>query len=153
LKLMTLNRNRQRAFIEYCVIPEWICLQCEAAALDSFCTENNRLEPQTVPIMSNVVLSIIVWVMDLYVSLGIELGLVSQHQELSIAFWYWDYLLSCGISCHTLMSKRQAKYISSKEIALDSNGVARSGDYVGYLKLRQMICRGVMRVRYFSSGS
>jgi len=43
LKLLTLNRNRQRTFIESCIIPNWIKLQREAAALDFAFNEKIRL--------------------------------------------------------------------------------------------------------------
>lgn len=146
LKLMTLNRNRQRAFIESCIIPEWNILQMKAEALDSLCDEYNRLEPQP-PFLQNFILSITLWIMDLYVSLGIELGLVCQNQELSIAYWYMDNLMSSSVSCNTLMGKRYSKYVAPKNETTNTN-LLRSHDNLGFLKTRQMICRGIMRVRF-----
>jgi len=99
--------------------------------------------------VSNYVLSFTIWIMDHYISLGVELGLTSQHEELSISFWYWDYLISCGISVHTQMKKRRLELVASEGTSKTDASAIWSGDYIDYLKLKQMLCRGLIRVSIF----
>jgi hypothetical protein len=147
LKLLTLNRNRQRMFIESCIIPDWIALQREAAAVDFVCCEEEKLDIHKIPVFSNYVLAFITFVMEHYVSISIELGLVSQHQEILSAIWYRDYLLSCGISVHTQMRKRHVDFMVTEEPSEGHGNKIWSSNLIDCLKLRQMLCRGLMRVR------
>jgi Mak10 subunit, NatC N(alpha)-terminal acetyltransferase len=104
LKLKLLNRNRQRAYIEAVMLPEWVLLQNEANLVDYHCQQqlqgtginggghSNHHPPNTY--ISRYVLSIVLRLMDRYVEAGIEVGLFSNHYDLSFALWYRDFLLS-----------------------------------------------------------
>jgi len=118
LKLRILNRNRQRAYIEAVLLPEWIPLQNEAQVVDVHCHQQLRqLEnggagassvssPPT--FFTRYVLSFLLHLMDRYVSSGIEVGLFhNSHHDLAFSFWYRDFLLN-GIN-QNLSVMRQTK--------------------------------------------
>jgi len=107
LKLRLLNRNRQRAYIEVVMLPEWISLQHEAHLLDVHYRRENGLDNTTPPHFSQYILSILVQLMDRYVTLGIELGFGYDHVDISFSFWYRDFLLKALLN--TLSRSRRSK--------------------------------------------
>jgi hypothetical protein len=94
LKVMILNRNRQRAYIEGIIFPDWGVLSQEAVVADATLQQDQKLGPEMLPHFSLYTLYLTVDCMDHFVALGIELGLHCSGYELSYAYWYRDFLLS-----------------------------------------------------------
>jgi hypothetical protein len=107
LKVMTLNRNRQRAYIEAVMFHDWASLQQEAHVVDVTHRKESAANATASPHFSLYILFTTVDLMDHYVALGIELGLFCGEHELAVAYWYRDFLLSSLLS--QLMSLRRAK--------------------------------------------
>jgi hypothetical protein len=113
LKLCLLNRNRQQAYLEAVMIPDWSSLQQDARVVDmNYCMEN-ELPPTFPPFLSHYVLCNLAWLMDHYIALGIELGLFHGHHDLAVAYWYRDVLLST--LSNTLTAMRRTKLDAQKQ--------------------------------------
>jgi hypothetical protein len=121
LKLRLLNRNRQRAYIEAVMLQDWMSLQNEAHSLDVHYRRENGLDNTTPPHFSQYVLTILIRLMDRFVTLGIELGLCQGHVDISFSFWYRDFLLKA--LSNTLLSTRR-----SKQAALAAAAAARPAE-------------------------
>lgn len=91
LKLQTLNRNRQRAYMDVIMFPEWVLLQMEATALDAHV---RSIDGTHAAVFTQYVLVVILRLMVQYISVGIELGLYCSHDDIGFAYWYLDFLLS-----------------------------------------------------------
>lgn len=111
LKLRTLNKNRQRAYIEVVMLPDWTSLQNEANLVDMHFRQLNNLDSNTPPHFSQYVLTLVIRLMERYVTSGIEQGLFYSHDELSHAYWYRDFLLSALMNNLSLM--KQAKAVAA----------------------------------------
>eukprot|EP00567_Pseudictyota_dubia_P002919 CAMPEP_0197449580 /NCGR_PEP_ID=MMETSP1175-20131217/22096_1 /TAXON_ID=1003142 /ORGANISM="Triceratium dubium, Strain CCMP147" /LENGTH=130 /DNA_ID=CAMNT_0042981745 /DNA_START=301 /DNA_END=690 /DNA_ORIENTATION=- len=94
LKVLALNRNRQRAYADALMLREWAGLKIEATAVDYYFRQEKGLDNQAPPFATNYVLYTTVWLMEHHLGTGVELGLFPGHHDLSVAFWYWDFLLS-----------------------------------------------------------
>uniref|UniRef100_A0A7S1ZHY9 Uncharacterized protein n=1 Tax=Ditylum brightwellii TaxID=49249 RepID=A0A7S1ZHY9_9STRA len=121
LKVLTLNRNRQRAYMDALMMREWSALQREATAVDYYYREDVEVQKQqqliasspittakpttTTPYVTNYVLGIGVWLMEHHLGIGVELDLFCGEHDLSIAYWYWDFLLSTRLNIVTSMRK------------------------------------------------
>lgn len=113
VKLFLLNRNRQQAYLDAAMIPDWASLQQEARAVDlNYCMEN-QLPTTSPPFFSHYILYNLVWLMDHYVALGLELSLFVGHHDLSVAYWYRDVLLSSLLN--TLGAMKQTKVVQHKQ--------------------------------------
>ena len=108
LKVLILNRNRQRAYIEAVMLHDWSSLQQEAHVVDLTYRKENGLSVNTPPHFSLYILYITVELMDHFVNLGIELNLFYGHHELTVAYWYRDFLLSSLLSQITSMRRVKA---------------------------------------------
>lgn len=104
LKVLTLNRNRQRSYIEAVMFHDWSALFHEANLVDTTYKKDN---PEAPLYFSIYVLTITIHLMDHYVSLGLELDLFCGEHEVGVAYWYRDFLLSSLIS--QISSMRQVK--------------------------------------------
>ena len=98
MKVQMLNRNRQRTYIESVMIHDWAALQQEASLLDVTYRKELNLEEGTSPHFSLYVMILTVELMEHFLALGVELGLFYGHKELSLAFWYRDYLLASQVT-------------------------------------------------------
>uniref|UniRef100_A0A7S2SAQ4 NAA35-like TPR repeats domain-containing protein n=1 Tax=Eucampia antarctica TaxID=49252 RepID=A0A7S2SAQ4_9STRA len=78
-------------------------IQKEASAIDYLFREEHKLDARTTPYVTNYVLSITVSILEHYLSLSIELDLFTGHHDLSIAFWYWDFLMSTQLNVSNMM--------------------------------------------------
>jgi hypothetical protein len=107
LKVMTLNRNRQRSYIEAVMLHDWVSLQQEAHIVDVTHRKESAANATAPPHFSLYILFTTVDLMDHFVALGIELGLFCGEHELAVAYWYRDFLLSSLLS--QLTSLRRAK--------------------------------------------
>ena len=173
LKVLVLNRNRQRAYIEAVMLHDWSSLRQEAHIVDAAC--NKDATPTSEPSFhfSLYVLCTTIELMDHFVTLGIELGLFCSEHELAVAYWYRDFLLSSLFTQLSTMrrSKFDAKQQQQAEMQAKSpkgkkkggkskkNGANNSQaqaptpqdledefDYL-LLNLKRGLCRGNVRVR------
>jgi CRISPR/Cas system-associated endonuclease Cas3-HD len=110
LKVLVLNRNRQRSYIEAVMFHEWSTLFREAQIVDATYKKQN---PDVPPYFSLYILSIAIHLMDHFVALGIELNLFCGEHEITVAYWYRDFLLSSLIS--QISTMRQIK-IGRKQV-------------------------------------
>lgn len=116
LKLFLLNRNRQQAYLDAAMIPDWSSLQQEARAVDlNYCMEQ-QIPTSSPPYFSQYVLYNLVWLMDHYIALGLELKLYVGHHDLAVAYWYRDVLLSSIVN--TLMAMQRQKLEARHKIQL-----------------------------------
>eukprot|EP00934_Nitzschia_sp_Nitz4_P001702 Nitzschia sp. Nitz4//scaffold182_size44100//14566//16872//NITZ4_007251-RA/size44100-augustus-gene-0.19-mRNA-1//1//CDS//3329539556//1702//frame0 len=98
LKLQLLNSNRQRAYLEAVMFGDWAALSPEGRVVDLALRNDSNLGPDTPPYFSIYILYTTAGLMDHFVALGIELQLFCGHDELSMAYWYRDFLLSAVIN-------------------------------------------------------
>ena len=171
LKVMMLNRNRQRAYIEAIILPDWGILSQEAVLADSAMKQDPRLGPETLPHFSLYALYLTVDFMDHFVAIGIELGLHCSDYELSYTYWYRDFLLSTLMT--QLNSMRQARSAAKQArqalASTGKRGKKKGGkstkkpplqvgtkiepedaeDDLEYMliSLKRVLCRGLVRVR------
>ena len=105
LKLHTLNRNRQRNYLDVVMLKDWNGLQEEAATVDICFQREFGLEGNTGSMLyvSNYVLATTIGLMEHHVGLGIELEIFNGHYHLLTAFWYRDFLLSTRLNVMTGM--------------------------------------------------
>eukprot|EP00566_Odontella_aurita_P008196 CAMPEP_0113592378 /NCGR_PEP_ID=MMETSP0015_2-20120614/37801_1 /TAXON_ID=2838 /ORGANISM="Odontella" /LENGTH=666 /DNA_ID=CAMNT_0000498883 /DNA_START=46 /DNA_END=2043 /DNA_ORIENTATION=+ /assembly_acc=CAM_ASM_000160 len=109
LKVLALNRNRQRAYADALMFREWAGLKMEAAAVDYYYKQEKDSDLQSTPFATNYVLHTTVWLMEHHLGTGVELGLFPGHHDLSVAFWYWDFLLSTQLNISTVMRKAKVE--------------------------------------------
>ena len=172
LKVLMLNRNRQRAYIDAVMLRDWSSLFEEAHLVDSTYKKEN---PETPLYFSLYVLIHTIQLMDHFVALGIELDLFCGEHETAVAFWYRDFLLSSLLS--QLSTMRQVKKLNkqAKVQAAESKNTSRqqrgkkkgrkTGSSKGgtqiqaptaedmedefdflLLNLKRGVCRGIVRV-------
>lgn len=161
LKLLSLNRNRQRAYIEVVMLPEWDALQAEAGVVDM----QVRQDPSapTAPYFGNFIWSIVVSLMERYVTTGIELGLCYSHEELSFALWYRDLLLSLMVQHMSSMKEIKATERKNAKAAAQKSNKGKKKNRVkasvpeatieekeddlevAVFSLKRHLCRGMVR--------
>ena len=117
LKVLVLNRNRQRAYIEVVMLHDWVALRQEAHIVDVTWKREVPNSQEMPPHFSLYVLYTTVDLMDHLVTLGIELNLFCSIHELSVAYWYRDFLLSSLFSQVSTMrrGKLLAKQLESQQ--------------------------------------
>lgn len=93
LKLMALNRNRQRSYLEI-MLGDWSALREEAYVADMSNHQDSGIQSELQPHFSLYVLSTTIILMDSYIDVGVELQLFYSEHELNLAYWYRDFLLS-----------------------------------------------------------
>ena len=127
-KVLLLNRNRQRPYIESIILKEWAHLQHESQKLDYYlrpppndvnpypsnATSNhsghNTSSSTTIspPLyMTHYVLSHTLNIMEHYIGLSIELQLWKGGTDASMVYWYLDFILSTQLSVWTRMKHYQ----------------------------------------------
>jgi len=106
LKVLALNRNRQRSYIDV-MLGDWSALREEAYIVDTTYHQDNRGAQELQPHFSLYVLSLTIELMDNFVGLGVELELLCNEEELAVAYWYRDFLTSSLLS--QIGSMRQGK--------------------------------------------
>jgi hypothetical protein len=149
-KLRLLNRNRQRAFIEAVIIQDWSRLQQEANVMDVRYRKEKGLGP-TLPFISHYVLANLVEIMDMHVSMGVELSLFRSQDDLAAVFWYRDFLLSTMLNVMSAMRRTKETAGSGK---LNEDGVAQGIGQetaeqdlaITILECKRSLCRGLVRV-------
>ena len=163
LKLRVLNRNRQRAYMEAVIIHDWSQLQQEAHIVDVQYRKEKDLDTKLPPFISHYILSNLVSLMDFHVSIGVELSLFRTHEDLAVAYWYRDYLLSTLLNNMIVM--KQTKEAHNEVVAKtgkgkkkhnnhkkDANGKSQHKSDAEYeldflvLECKRSICRGLVRV-------
>lgn len=127
-KLLTLNRSRQRTFMDALMFRDWADLQRDAALVDvSFKEEFQLTGNHPTLFVTNYILSITVGLMEHHVGLGIELGLFNGHYHLSTAYWYRDFLLSTNLNIvTTLKAQLQQRKAMQAKIAREEAASAKS---------------------------
>lgn len=171
LKVMLLNRNRQRTYIEAVMFPDWAALNQEAQLLDATMMKDVRFgAPQ--PHFNHYTLYLTLDLMDHFVALGLELELLRGDFEIAAAFWYRDFLLSGVINQLAAMrqfkaeakqqaaaaaaatsSKRGKKKGGKNQKKNQTNGSQRpepedvEDEFEFWLvNLKRILCRGIVRV-------
>lgn len=119
LKVLVLNRNRQRAYVDAVMLHDWSSIFQEAQVVDSAIKKES---PEAPPYFSLYVLSITIHLMDHFVTLGLELDLFCGAHEVAVAYWYRDFLLSSLVSQLSTMRQlkvahRQAQQAAEKQAA------------------------------------
>jgi hypothetical protein len=105
LKLYTLNRNRQRNYLDT-MFRDWKVLQKDASSVDLCFQKEFQLDSRTtLPYVSNYTFLTTVGLMDHHIGLGVELELFHGHYHLMTAFWYRDFLLSAKLNVVTSVRK------------------------------------------------
>lgn len=123
-KVIILNRNRQRAYIEAVMFHDWSSLQQEAHIVDVTHRKESAANATAPPHFSLYILYTTVELMDHFVALGIELGLFCGEHELAVAYWYRDFLLSSLLS--QLSSLRRAKLAAKTAEREQAEAAAKS---------------------------
>ena len=168
LKVLILNRNRQRAYIEAVMFNDWSSLQQEAHIVDVTYRKANGLDMNSPPYFSLYILFITVELMDHFVNLGIELNLFCGHHELASAYWYRDFLLSSLLNQLSSMrrakiatnnsqteaaiskasprgKKKVGKHNAKKQVNGNAEGTEEEFEFL-LLGLKRGLCRGIVRV-------
>jgi N-alpha-acetyltransferase 35, NatC auxiliary subunit len=128
LKLRLLNRNRQRAYMEAVIIQDWAQLQQEAHIVDVHYRKEKGLDNKSPPYISHYVLGNLVELMDLHVTIGVELSLYQSQEDLAIVYWYRDFLLSTLLNNMTAMRRtKEAAAILNEHHNIDSTSSSKSG--------------------------
>jgi len=162
LKLLVLNRNRQRTYMEAIMFHDWSALQQEAHVVDMNHRQEELLRDAAAaavpPYFTQYALYTMVWLMDHHVALGIELRLYCGQHDLAVAYWYRDFLLSSLLN--TLSSIRGAKKLSQQldqRHQQQQNGSNKSADEdlqddmeVMIIGFKRSLCRGIVRVGFGS---
>ena len=174
LKVMLLNRNRQRTYIEAVMFPDWGALIQEAGIVDLALKQDPRFGPDSLPHFSIYTLYLSIDCMDHNVALGVELNLTCSSYELMVAYWYRDYLLSALINqCATMRKnkaeakqllqtqqanngsptkkgkkkggKNQKKSQANAKLRPSAEDVEDDFDFM-VINLKRLLCRGIVRV-------
>jgi hypothetical protein len=95
LKLRILNPCRQRNFIELVMINDWISLQTEGHVIDIHYREHVQAPKGSLPpFLTQYVIMNLLKIMDRHLAVGFELQIYRSHLDVSMAFWYRDFILS-----------------------------------------------------------
>jgi hypothetical protein len=124
LKVLLLNRNRQRTYIEAVMFHDWSSLQQEAHVVDVTIRKEDGLTANSPPHFSFYMLFITVDLMDHFVSLGIEMNVFCGQHELAVAYWYRDFLLSSLLN--QLSSMRRAKMAADDAQQQEAEAAAKT---------------------------
>lgn len=152
LKLLLLNRNRQRTYLEAVMFPDWTALHGEAHAVDVAQRQELNLAVDMPPFYLQYVLCTTVVLMDHFVTLGIELELFQGQHDLGVAYWYRDFLLSTLLT--TLSQMRQA--MAKRQHTANHNGDQKQESHPSkedqerdfafrYVGFKRSMCRGLVR--------
>jgi hypothetical protein len=133
LKVLLLNRNRQRAYIEAVMLQDWSSFRQEAHIVDMTFKKENPSLSESAPHFSLYILCITIELMDHFVVLGLELNLFCGEHELAVACWYRDFLLSSLLSqVSTMRSARMtAKQVEAQQQITANNTKPHKGKKKG----------------------
>jgi hypothetical protein len=171
MKLLTLNRNRQRAYIEAVMLQDWISLQAEAQLVDAQYRKDNPTDDASLPCMSYFALFILIDLLDRHLSSAISLNLFYEHHDIAFAYWYRHYLLSAQLNqfssmrqtrkaAKAAMLQQQQQQQSESKRGKKKNAKKVNGDVVdlqdtpedsedevfqALLGLKRMLCSGILR--------
>jgi len=139
LKLRILNPNRQRAYIEAVLFPEWIPLQNEAQMVDMHChqqqtalgNDSSGASKNPPAYFTRYALSTLISLMDRYVASGVEVGLShNSHNDLAFAIWYRDFLLNALNQNLSMMRQTKEAAASRKHEKPPAKGKKNHGKKV-----------------------
>lgn len=118
LKLRALNRCRQRSYIEMVMLHDWIALLGDAHMIDAHFRESAEDAAATSPFLSHYVLTYLIRIMDRHLAAGLELDLFRSHLDISMAYWYRDFLLSALLNIlSTVRGSKNPVKLNASEIA------------------------------------
>jgi hypothetical protein len=106
LKLLTLNRSRQRIFMDALIFKEWSALQSDATIVDATFQQEYELGSNAEPFVMKYMVAKMAGFMEHYLSLGMELNLFPSHHSMMTVYWYLDFLQSTEVSMTTSMKKQ-----------------------------------------------
>jgi hypothetical protein len=158
LKLLVLNKNRQRSYIEAVMLPDWLALQAEAQAVDAKFSKQESVQPY----LSYYVLFVLLDILDRHLSSAMSIRLFYSHEDVSFAYWYRHYLLSAQLNQFTLMkqskqaatiqqpeNKVRGKKKNNKKASEDSAEIKTTPQeddlYMSVLAIKRMLCSGLLR--------
>jgi hypothetical protein len=158
LKLLVLNRNRQRTYMEVVMFNDWSSLQQEAHIVDANHGQEFSVGVTLPPYFTQYTLYFTILLMEHYVALGIELSLFVGQHDLSTAFWYRDFLLASLLN--TMSSLRNFKGISKQiEETFGKSAIRKSNGQIEptveelhcemdmiIIDLKRNLCRGLVKV-------
>jgi len=162
--------------MEAVIIHDWSQLQQEAHVVDVHYRKEKGLDNTSPPYISHYVLYNLIQIMDLHVSIGVELSLFRSHEELAVMYWYRDFLLSTALNNMAAMKKskeaekefsgRKSKGKKKNQNKKEKNGTTTQPSRNEYdsnldfmaLQCKRSLCRGLVRVRrlrfvLFSTGN
>lgn len=106
LKLLMLNRSRQRIFMDALIFKEWSALQSDATIVDATFQQEYELGSNAEPFVMKYMVAKMAGFMEHYLSLGMELNLFPSHHSMMTVYWYLDFLQSTEVSMTTSMKKQ-----------------------------------------------
>jgi hypothetical protein len=136
LKVLSLNRNRQRSYLDI-MMGDWAALREEAYIADVTNHQESGSSMDIQPHFSLYVLYFTIGLMDHYVDLSVELQLCCSEHELAVAYWYRDFLTSSRLTQLNTMrcSKHAVKQSEQMEVhPLPSTKSQKSGKKKGKSK-------------------
>jgi len=124
------------------MLKEWSNLQNEAKVLDmrhrQEYPEGLLGENPLPPFFTQYAFLLTVWLMEHYVGLGIELELFYGQHELSIAYWYRDFLLSSLLNTLTKMrGAKMADRVAKAHAGTQGPSSTKKGKRKGVQKKKQ----------------
>jgi hypothetical protein len=145
LKLLVLNRNRQRTYMEAIMFHDWASLQQEAHVVDA--SYRQELGDDIPCYFTHYTLYTTVWLMDHYVAVGIELSLFCGHHDLSVAFWYRDFLLSSLLNTHSSIRSVKKMLLGKTNDSSQTDDDMQGNLEIMIMGFKRTLCRGIVRVR------
>jgi hypothetical protein len=153
LKLRTLNRCRQRHYIEAVMLNDWISLQNEAHMIDIHYREHVKAPKGSFsPFLTQYVLYYMLSIMDRHLAVGLELQIYRSHLDVCMAYWYRDFLLSALLNnLSTMRASKSAVAKQSTEGSRDENvlDVTRRNQEDDFemmlISIQRDVCRGLKR--------
>jgi len=156
------------------IFPDWSQLQQEAHIVDVQYRREKGLDNKSPPFVSHYVLSNLVDLMDLHISVGVELSLYQSHEDLSVVYWYRDFLLSALLNNLSAMQKTKLSGQKGPAQQGEPSGKSNKGKKKNHgkrerngssqqsgleeleyeydmmvLECKRSLCRGLVRVSFF----
>ncbi len=161
IRLLSLNRHRQKECIDSYILKDWSILQNESKIVDYHYREETAIQGDGHFFITNWILLQTLGLMEDSISLGTEAGIFLD--ELDSAFWYQDFLLSTHLNLLTAsrnaireasshksaqnLKKTKGKKGNNKRSQVSSQLSIEPEDDVEfiYMSVRRTLCRGIFR--------
>jgi hypothetical protein len=123
-KLLLVNRCRQRAILsEY--VHSWAVIQNDANSVDyDYSCRPSDDTSKNYSIMTNLVLLPTLSLMENYIGLSIDTGLVHEPYDLVISYWYWSYLFSAHVTVRDTLYLVQQQFQQQQQQSIATSSSA-----------------------------